>query len=109
MLSRFNVTKCFVQLRISYFDVSGEIVEAEPRPVVVHRSELLWHQGERAAFEIECSSGTYVRSLVADLGDAYCEALRRTAIGPFSLEAADGRTLIPLDEALARLPEPPPA
>ena len=33
--------------------------------------------GDRAEFEIECSSGTYVRSLVADLGDAYCESLRR--------------------------------
>jgi tRNA pseudouridine55 synthase len=37
----------------------------------------------RAAFSIECSSGTYVRSLIADLGDGYCLQLRRTAIGPF--------------------------
>ena len=37
----------------------------------------------RAGYEIECSSGTYVRSLIADLGDAYCLELRRTAIGPF--------------------------
>ena len=46
-------------------------------------------EGERAEFEIECSSGTYVRQLVADLGDAYCEELERTAIGPFRLEDAD--------------------
>jgi tRNA pseudouridine55 synthase len=39
----------------------------------------------RAGYEIECSSGTYVRSLIADLGDAYCEELRRTAIGPFEV------------------------
>ena len=40
------------------------------------------------AYEIECGSGTYVRSLIADLGgDAYCLELRRTAIGPF--EVAD--------------------
>ena len=39
----------------------------------------------RAAFAIACSSGTYVRSLVADLGDAYCLELRRTAIGPFEV------------------------
>jgi tRNA pseudouridine55 synthase len=39
----------------------------------------------RAAYLIECSSGTYVRSLIADLGDAYCEELRRTAIGPFDV------------------------
>ena len=37
-------------------------------------------------FEIECSAGTYVRPLIADLGDAYCEELERTAIGPFRLD-----------------------
>ena len=42
----------------------------------------------RAGYEIECSSGTYVRSLIADLGDAYCEELRRTAIGPFAVADA---------------------
>ena len=40
----------------------GEAVELEPRPVTVYRAELLWHEGERAAFEIECSAGTYVRT-----------------------------------------------
>jgi tRNA pseudouridine55 synthase len=45
-----------------------------------------------------------VRSLVADLGDAYCEALRRLAIGPFAVDAADGETVVPLDAALAFLP-----
>ena len=54
----------------------------------VHRFELLWRDGERAAFAIECCSGTYVRSLVADLGDAYCLELRRTAIGPFDVADA---------------------
>jgi tRNA pseudouridine55 synthase len=43
---------------------------------------------ERAAFLIECSSGTYVRSLIADLHDAYCLELRRTAIGPFDVADA---------------------
>jgi tRNA pseudouridine55 synthase len=45
-------------------------------------------EGERAGYLIECSSGTYVRSLIADLGDAYCLELRRTAIGPFELAQA---------------------
>ena len=43
------------------------------RVVTVHRFEQLERAGERAEFEIECSSGTYVRSLIAELGDAYCE------------------------------------
>ena len=63
----------------------GEAVEGEPRPVTVYRAERLWHEGDRAAFEIECSSGTYVRQLVADLGDAYCDELER--IGDRRLQA----------------------
>jgi tRNA pseudouridine55 synthase len=86
------------------FARAGEQVELEPRRVHVERADLLWHEGERAAFEIECSSGTYVRTLIADLGDAYCEQLERTAIGPFRLEDAGDR-LLPLEEALGFLPE----
>ena len=44
---------------------------------------------------IACSSGTYVRTLIADLGDAYCEELRRTRIGPFHVEDADPRRVDP--------------
>jgi tRNA pseudouridine55 synthase len=83
----------------------GEEVETEPRPVTVHRAELLWHEGERAAFEIECSAGTYVRTLITELADAYCEELERTAIGPFALEDAESDRLVPLAEALSFLPE----
>ena len=54
---------------------------------------------------IECSSGTYVRSLIADLGDAYCEELRRTAIGAFNVADADPERVIELNEALAFMPE----
>ena len=84
---------------------SGETPELAARPVTVHRAELLSHDDERARFEIECSSGTYVRSLVTDLGDAYCEELERTAVGPFRLEDADPDALVPLRDALAFLPE----
>ena len=64
----------------------GEDVEVPERTVAVHRFERA--AGARAtarSYEIECSSGTYVRSLIADLGDAYCLELRRTAIGPFAV------------------------
>jgi tRNA pseudouridine55 synthase len=83
---------------------AGESPELKARPITVHRADLLWHEGERAAFEIECSSGTYVRSLVTDLGDAYCEELERTAIGPFLLEDASD-DLVPLGQALSFMPE----
>jgi tRNA pseudouridine55 synthase len=81
----------------------GETVETPEREVEVTRAELLGHGGERATYEIECSSGTYVRSLVETLADAYCESLRRVAIGPFEIEAA-GAELSPND-ALVFLPE----
>jgi len=83
---------------------AGVDVELEQRPVTVDRFEQLWREGDRAAFAIECSSGTYVRSLIADLGDAYCEQLRRTAIGPFEIEDADPARLVGLREALAFMP-----
>jgi tRNA pseudouridine55 synthase len=81
---------------------AGETVELAEREVTVTRFELLGREGDRARFAIDCSSGTYVRSLIADLGDAYCETLRRTAIGPFRVQDAP-RTLA-LSEALGFLP-----
>jgi tRNA pseudouridine55 synthase len=72
----------------------GEVVERPPRPVTVHRFDvtptgdpMVW----RAA--VECSAGTYVRVLAADLGaalggGAHLTALRRTAVGPFTLDDA---------------------
>jgi tRNA pseudouridine55 synthase len=67
---------------------AGEDVEVPERTVRVDRFEERWREDDRAAFSIACSSGTYVRSLVADLGDAYCLELRRTAIGPFRVQDA---------------------
>ena len=81
---------------------AGEAVEVPEREVEVHRFEQRWRDGERAGFVIECGSGTYVRSLIADLGDAYCLELRRTRIGPF--DVADAGRFVPLDEALGFLP-----
>ncbi len=67
----------------------GQTVEMPERIVTVTRFEQLWREGSpegpRACFAIDCGSGTYVRSLIADLGDAYCLELRRTAIGPFAV------------------------
>jgi len=93
----------------------GEQFELPERIVSVYRFEQLWRDHERAGYEIECSAGTYVRSLIADLGDAYCLELRRTAIGPFEVHDAVAPPkrgerwrdppLIALDQALARLPK----
>ena len=83
---------------------AGEAFELPEREVTVHAFEERWREGDRAGLEIECSAGTYVRSLVAELGDAYCLALRRTRIGPFRVEDADPGRIVPLAEALGFLP-----
>ena len=73
----------------------GEHPRMPERIVTVYRFRELWrepaacaHGGPRAGYEIECAAGTYVRSLIADLQDAYCLELRRTAIGPFDVRDA---------------------
>lgn len=93
----------------------GEEVEVPERTVQVHAFTELDRTGDQVRLALHCSSGTYVRSLVADLHDAYCLELRRTSIGPFSiddalpLEQVDSvgsvtDALIPLHRALAFLP-----
>jgi tRNA pseudouridine55 synthase len=84
---------------------AGKEVELAEREVRVDRFDLLWREDDRAAFAIDCSSGTYVRSLIADLGDAYCLELRRTRIGEFRVANADPDRILPLNEALSFLPE----
>ena len=76
--------------------------ERPVREVTIHRAELLGTGDGTATFEIECSSGTYVRTLIETLGDAYCEELRRTAVGPIGIDRA-GELLTPL-EALSFMP-----
>ncbi|MET0559136.1 MAG: tRNA pseudouridine(55) synthase TruB [Solirubrobacterales bacterium] len=66
----------------------GETVPTPERDVEVYRAELLEAAGDSARYEIECSAGTYVRTLIETLDDAYCAELRRSAIGPFRVEDA---------------------
>lgn len=90
------------------FARAGEEVELAERPIRVESFVETWRSDDRRGFRIECSSGTYIRSLVADLGDAYCEELRRTAIGPFDVGESSGREPIALVDALRRvMPEIP--
>jgi tRNA pseudouridine55 synthase len=86
----------------------GEEVETAERVVTVQRFDEIARAGAEREFQIECSSGTYVRSLISALGDAYCLELRRTAIGPFSVDDAvehpDPGALVPLADALGFMP-----
>jgi len=104
----------------------GEDVAAPPREVDVDRFELVRREGDRLRLEVECGSGTYVRSLVRDLGErlgcgAHVSLLRRLWVEPFMqpamftldrLEAlaADGPAaldacLLPIERGLAALPQ----
>jgi tRNA pseudouridine55 synthase len=80
----------------------GEVVEAPPREVEIHRLELLSRTADTLVFEVECGSGTYVRSLAVDLGEAlgcgaHLTALRRLWVEPF--RAPDMVTLAELEQA----------
>nr|WP_314564890.1 tRNA pseudouridine(55) synthase TruB [uncultured Pseudomonas sp.] len=105
---------------------AGEVVEREPRSVTIARLELLALQEDRATLEVACSKGTYVRTLVEDLGallgcGAHVAGLRRTQAGPFGLaqaisleeleavhaeggSAALDRFLLPVDSGLEHWP-----
>ncbi|HTE55273.1 MAG TPA: tRNA pseudouridine(55) synthase TruB [Kofleriaceae bacterium] len=77
---------------------AGQEVERAPRPVDIRRFDLLSFAPPLARFAVDCSKGTYVRTLAADLGEAlgcgaHLTALRRTRSGLFSLDRA-----IPLDQ-----------
>lgn len=82
----------------------GEEIETPVRQTEIYRADLLSRDAHRARYEIECASGTYVRTLIETLGDAYCEDLRRTGIGRFELPAS-GTTPLSYGELLAFMPE----
>ncbi|EGD55725.1 tRNA pseudouridine(55) synthase TruB [Gordonia neofelifaecis] len=84
---------------------TGAEFELQARPVTVHRFDVLdtRRDGEFIDLDVEvdCSSGTYIRSLARDLGAAlgvggHLTVLRRTAVGPFTLEHS--RTMADVDE-----------
>ena len=90
----------------------GEDVELAPRPVTVSRLDVVAVRRDEPGVvdvevEVECSTGTYVRALARDLGDAlgvggHLTALRRTRVGPFAVEHA--HTLDALEESFVLVP-----
>jgi tRNA pseudouridine55 synthase len=80
----------------------GDEVEMPLRRSTIHSLELVGFDGETATLDLLVGSGTYVRSIAAELG-GHCRTLRRTEVGPFRVEAADMSRVIPPEEALAAL------
>lgn len=83
----------------------GVTVERQPRRVTLYSIDLLDFEGDTAVIEVDCSKGTYVRSLAHDLGQslgcgAHVSALRRLGVGPFDIsEAVSFEDLEAMDEA----------
>jgi tRNA pseudouridine55 synthase len=85
----------------------GEAVDLPARRITIHAIDVLSADLPQVEIEVHCSSGTYVRAIARDLGAAvgvggHLTALRRTAVGPFTL--ADARTLEALAEELMITP-----
>ena len=90
---------------------AGEDVALEPRTVTVHelvvRDVRLGDEVVDLDIGVRCSSGTYIRAIARDLGAAlgvggHLTSLRRTAVGPFTLDRA--RTLVELGERFDLVP-----
>src|SRR6266567_869516 len=83
---------------------AGEDITLKPRPITIYRLEVIDWLAPRLILAVECSKGTYIRSLAHDIGEqlgcgAYLAALVRTRSGPFSL--AESITLEQLAGAVA--------
>ena len=66
----------------------GKEVHRPARPVTIHHLEVLSFSGDTARLSVHCSKGTYIRSLVTDIGEAigcgaHVTSLRRTFVAPF--------------------------
>lgn len=83
----------------------GQALHLEARPVHVHSIELARYDWPQVEVRIHCDKGFYVRSLARDLGrllgtGGHCASIRRTAVGPFTLDAA--KTLQQLPERIVQ-------
>jgi tRNA pseudouridine55 synthase len=100
----------------------GETIDVPPRPVRFDSIELVaWHDAEegwlgpRVVLDVRCGTGTYMRALARDLGDAvgcpaHCEALRRTEVGEWTIDQAaplDGLRLELVRDSLDILDDTP--
>lgn len=80
----------------------GIVVEMPLRRSRVDALDVITYSDGLARLDLRVSSGTYVRAVATALG-GHCRTLRRTEIGPFSVDEADPERIIPPEEALGRL------
>jgi len=100
---------------------AGAAPDLPARPVVIHAIEVVTWEWPRLVLDVRCGKGTYIRSLARDIGEALGTGglladLRRTAVGPFTIEEAvlpdalpeplTGETLLPVEVIAERLGTP---
>ena len=94
----------------------GKTIDRELRPVTINRLEIIEFNSQTVTVEVDCSKGTYIRTLISDIGEqfgcgAHLTALRRLRSGDFSIEECrvldefplmenPSSVLLSLDEAL---------
>lgn len=105
---------------------AGQVVERKARQVSISELSLISLHGDLAMLRVRCSKGTYIRTLVEDIGEtlgcgAHIESLRRTEVSPFGgcnmqpmdelmtlaeddQQAGLDRCLLPIDRAINHLP-----
>ena len=91
---------------------AGQQIERAPRPVHIERIELVGWQASLLNLDIVCGKGTYIRSLARDIGEAagcgaHLQALRRTAVGAFTLDDAVALDQLGSERVPARAPHMP--
>lgn len=82
----------------------GIEIDRPPREVTIHSLELLELLGDSAVIRVDCSKGTYIRTLAQDIGrrlgvGAHLVALQRTRVGPFSLSDAWSMTRLEVSDS----------
>jgi tRNA pseudouridine55 synthase len=80
----------------------GVAVEMPLRRSHVDALDVIAYRDGVARLDLRVSSGTYVRAIAAALG-GHCTTLRRTEVGPFTVDEADPERIVPPDQALARI------
>ncbi len=97
---------------------AGESVERKARPITIHEIILETYEYPILIISVTCSTGTYIRSIARDIGEAlgtgaYCSKLSRTAIGPFEIKKAISpealpkvihRAIIPIEQLVSHIP-----
>src|SRR5438093_3323910 len=81
----------------------GQTVEMPVRRSRIEELDVIEYLDGVVRLDLRVSSGTYVRS-IADVLGGHCQTLRRTAVGPFTVDEADERRILPAVDALPFLP-----